>query len=412
MSASRAPLRPKKKSVLRPVKGVRLAVARTGLRYKGRDDLMLAAFEGGASVAGVFTQLASAAAPVSWCRKALKGGAARGLLVNAGNANAGTGGPGTALAARSAEAVAARLGCRKSEVFLASTGIIGEPWPPDALARFVPALAEKLAPAEKAWRKSAAAILTTDTFPKTASRTARIGGKKVVISGFAKGSGMIAPDMATLLAFVFTDADIPAPVLQKLLKTGAEKSFNAITVDGDTSTNDTLLAFASGKAKHVAVKSAKDRALKDFVRAFEAVLVDLAQQIIRDGEGAGKFITIDVTGAASGAAAKRMALTIANSPLVKTAMAASDANWGRVLAAATRAGEKVNIRRARIAMGGVTIYARGGVARGYDEAPVARHLKGREIHILFDAGAGKGKARVWTCDLTHGYIDINAGYRS
>ncbi|MBI3419781.1 MAG: bifunctional glutamate N-acetyltransferase/amino-acid acetyltransferase ArgJ [Proteobacteria bacterium] len=410
----RSPLAPKTGLKVYPVHGVRLATQATGLRYKGRDDFLLAVFAEGTSVAGVFTLSLASAAPVRWCRKILGQGRARALLVNAGNANAATGKPGEALAVQSARAVAAALKTSPSQVYLASTGIIGQPLPKNALAHFVPGAVKKLSnkPSSAPWQKAGCAIMTTDTFPKVVSRHAKIGGKTVTITGLAKGSGMIAPNMATLLAFMFTDAAIPAPVLQTLLKSGVAGSFNAITVDSDTSTNDTLLAFATGAVAHAKISSATDAKLRDFTRVFQEVLVELAQLVVRDGEGAQKFITIDVTGALNDKAAHNIAMAIANSPLVKTALAASDANWGRILAAAARSGEKMNQDRFKVSMGGIPICHDGGLLKNYNEAPVARHLKGREITLVFDAGVGKGKARVWTCDLTHGYIEINAGYRS
>lgn len=408
----RSPLAPRKPQRLKPVRGVRLATLQSNLRYKGRDDFLLAEFAEGTSVAGVFTQSLALAAPVQWCRRILRKGSARALLVNAGNANAATGKAGWALAETSAQAVAKALDISSREVYLASTGIIGQPLPKNALANFVPGAAKRLNKSPAAWMKAARAIMTTDTFVKTASRTAKIGGKRVTVSGFVKGSGMIAPNMATLLAFVFTDAAIPAKVLQKLLSVAVDKSFNSITVDGDTSTNDTLLVFATGQAKHAKISSAAEGRLRDFTRALEEVLTELAQLVARDGEGAQKFVTVDVTGAASDKAARNIALTIANSPLVKTALAAGDANWGRVLAAAGRAKERMNLSRVKIAMGRIPICRNGGLVANYDERPVTKHLKGREISLSFDAGVGKGRARVWSCDLTHGYIDINASYRS
>jgi glutamate N-acetyltransferase/amino-acid N-acetyltransferase len=394
---------------------VRLATLVTNIRYKNRDDLLLAEFPAGTSVAGVFTQTLAAAAPVQWCRKVLKSGEARALLVNAGNANAATGKAGEALLQTTVDAVAKAVSCKKSEVFIASTGIVGQPLPKDRIAAFVPTIAKKALhgkPTSKIWVKAAGAIKTTDTFTKWVTRTAKIGGKQVSITGFAKGSGMIAPNMATLLAFVFTDAAISADALQKMLNEATDKSFNSITVDGDTSTNDTLLVFATGAAKNTEIANAADRQLRDFRTAFESLLSELAQLVVRDGEGAQKFITIDVTGAVSDKAARGIGLTIANSCLVKTAIAGEDANWGRILAAAGRSGEKIDMRYARVAMGGVPIARNGQQIKGYDEKPVAKHLKGRIIDIAVDAGVGKGKARVWTCDLTHGYIDINASYRS
>lgn len=413
---TRSPLAPKKSAKLFPVRGVRLATLQTGLRYQGRDDLLLASMPEGTVAAGVFTQSLTAAAPVHWCRKILKAGAgARALLVNAGNANAATGKAGAALLDESVKAVAAALSCRTADVSIASTGIIGRPLPKKALANFVPAIARNL-PEKKSdeatWHTASRAIMTTDTFAKSVSRRVKLGDKTITITGFAKGSGMIAPNMATMLGFVFTDVAISRPVLQKMVSVGADKSFNSITVDGDTSTNDTLLVFATGIAKNQTIDNAEGRLARAFATALDAVLMELAQLIVRDGEGAQKLVTLDVTGAASDKAARVIALTIANSPLVKTAIAGEDANWGRILGAAGRAGEKMNPSRVRVSIGGILICRNGEQVKNYDETPVAKHMKGRDVRIALDVGVGKGKAQVWTCDLTHGYIDINGSYRS
>jgi glutamate N-acetyltransferase/amino-acid N-acetyltransferase len=407
----RSPLAPAVSPVLPALAGVRLAASACGVRYKDRTDVCLIEFAAGSAISGVLTRSLSSSAPVDWCRQALKGGRARAILVNSGNANAFTGRGGEASVRRCVAAAAAGLGCRKEEIFVASTGVIGEPLPDDRITKALPALAEELA-ADR-WGEAAAAIMTTDTFPKVATRTARIGGVEVRLNGIAKGSGMIAPDMATMLAFVATDAKLPASVLRSLLKSGCERSFNCITVDGDTSTSDTLLLAATGAgAKHPRIATADDRQLADFRTKLDDLLIDLACQVARDGEGASKFITIDVTGAASDDAARRIGLAVANSPLVKTAIAGSDANWGRIVMAVGKAGEKANRDRLKIAIGGVKVAARGQRVPDYDEAPVAAHMKGQEIAIAVDVGVGRGRARVWTCDLTHGYIDINADYRS
>ncbi len=388
-----------------------MAGAATGLKKaKGVHDLMLVEFAPGTTVAGVYTRSLCPSAPVEWCRRILPGGRARGLVVNSGNANAFTGTKGDRTVEATAKAAAAILGAKPREIFVASTGVIGNILPEDAIPQRLPGLAETLSGG--GWRDAAQAIMTTDTFPKGASRTTRIGDATVTVAGIAKGSGMIAPDMATMLSFVFTDAKIPADVLQAVLKRGADRSFNAITVDSDTSTSDTLMLFATGQAKHPKVTAAGDRTLSDFRRAVEEVLADLATQVVKDGEGASKFITIDVTGAASARAARRIGLSIANSPLVKTAIAGEDANWGRIVMAVGKAGEKADRDRLSIAMGGVQITRDGQLLPDYDEAPVAGHLKGREVHIAVDIGIGRGRARVWTCDLTHDYIAINADYRS
>ncbi|MGH6953670.1 MAG: bifunctional glutamate N-acetyltransferase/amino-acid acetyltransferase ArgJ, partial [Alphaproteobacteria bacterium] len=371
----------------------------------------LAELAPGATVAGVFTRSRCPSAPVDWCRRILKRGRARAIVANSGNANAFTGVEGVRGVARTVGAVARAVGCRAHEVFVASTGVIGVPLPEGVLENGVPIAARGLGPS--AWEDSARAIMTTDTFPKGAVRTAKLGDAPVRIVGIAKGSGMIAPDMGTMLSFLFTDARIPAPVLQALLARAADRSFNAITVDGDTSTSDSVILCATGAGpKHPRVRAAGEPALRDFRRALDEVAVDLATQIVRDGEGAQKLITVDVAGAASERAARRIGLAIANSPLIKTAVAGADANWGRVVMAVGKAGEKADRDRLSIAIGGVGIAARGRARTGYDEAPVAAHMKGRDIHIAVDVGVGRGKARVWTCDLTHGYISINADYRS
>ena len=410
MTGSRSPLAPAAFPAMPPLDGVRLAAQACGLRYRDRLDVTLIEFDAGTSVAGVLTRSETAAAPVDWCREALAGGRARALVVNAGNANAFTGRAGKSSVDRTVEAARRLLGCRRREVFIASTGVIGERLPDERLVACLDSLRDGLAP--NAWQAAAEAIMTTDTFPKGATRKADIGGTEVTVSGIAKGSGMIAPDMATMLAFVFTDAKLPAAVLQPLLRGANERSFNAITVDGDTSTSDTLLLFATGRAKHPKVRTANDGLLRGLRSALDEVLIDLAQQVVRDGEGAQKFVTIEVTGAVSRASARRIGLAIGNSPLVKTAIAGEDANWGRIVMAVGKSGAKVDRDRLSIAVGGVEIAREGEAVSDYDEAPVARHMKGREIEIAVDIGLGRGRATVWTCDLTHGYIDINADYRT
>ncbi len=408
-----SPLAPKFFPRLPRVAGVRLAAAACGIRRNGRLDVMLAELAPGTAIAGAFTRSLTAAPSVVWNRRASAKGRARAVVVNSGNANAFTGAAGMAAVRATVDAAAARLGCAREEVFMCSTGVIGELLPVDRIVGVLPMLADGLKP--DAWPEAARAICTTDTFPKGASATADIGGTRVRIAGIAKGSGMIAPNMATMLAFVFTDARIPPAVLKRLLDEAVDASFNAITVDSDTSTSDTVLLAATGQGpSHPAVRGARAPLLADFRAKLKAVMTDLAQQIVKDGEGASKFITVDVTGAASDAAAKRIALAIANSPLVKTAIAGEDANWGRVVMAVGKAGEKIAADRLRIAFGGTVITENGRVRPGYDEKPVARHLKGRHIDLEVDVGVkgGKGRARVWTCDLTHGYISINADYRS
>ncbi len=395
---------------LAPLAGVRLGTAEAGIRYRNRPDLMMAELAPGTTVAGVFTRNKCPGAPVDWDRAALKGGKARALVVNAGNANVFTGKAGRDAVKATAEAAAALVGCKAKEVFVASTGVIGEVLPHAKLTAALPALYGSLA--EDGWADAARGIMTTDTFPKGATRTATIGGETVTVSGFAKGSGMIAPDMATMLCFVFTDAKIPAPALQAMLAKGSEASFNRTTVDSDTSTSDTVLLFATGQAKHPRVPAEGGAMLRDFRRALDEVLMDLALQVVRDGEGAQKLIRIEVTGAATAKSAKNIAMAIANSPLVKTAIAGEDANWGRIVMAVGKAGEPADRDKLSVAVGGTWMAKDGGVVPGYDEAPVVAHMKGREIEIAVDIGLGTGKATAWTCDLTHGYIDINGSYRS
>lgn len=406
-----SPLAPERFPEMPAVAGMTLATAACGVRYKGRDDLLVVELAPGTTVAGTFTRSLTAAAPVEWCREIVQGGSARVLVVNTGNANAFTGAAGAKAVGAVARAASRLFGCREDEVFAASTGVIGMPLDPTPILDALPEARRRLA--APGWPAAADAIKTTDTFAKGAARTATIGGVEVTICGIAKGAGMIAPDMATMLGFVFTDAAIPAKVLRDMLKPAVDRSFNSITVDGDTSTNDTVLLFATGAGPgHPPVRAVGDPKLKDFRRKLEEVLADLARQIVRDGEGATKFVTVSVSGAASPRAARRIAFAIANSPLVKTAIAGEDANWGRIVMAVGKAGEKADRDRLRISIGGVPITDKGGVVPGYDEAPVAAHMKGREIDIAVDVGVGRGKATVWTCDLTHEYININADYRS
>ena len=395
---------------LPPLAGVRLGAAAAALRYQGRNDVVMFELAPGTTVAGVFTSNKCPGAPVDWCRAALKGGKARAIVVNAGNANVFTGKAGRDACAATAAAAGKLVGCPAKQVFIASTGVIGEVLPYQKLIDALPALHANLR--DDAWGDAARGIMTTDTFAKAATRTARIGDCEVRITGIAKGSGMIAPDMATMLCYIGTDAKIPADALQSLLKKGVDASFNCTTVDSDTSTSDTVLLFATGQAKHPRVPAEGGRMLGDFARALNDVLLDLALQVVRDGEGAQKLVRIDVTGAVTARSAKRIGLAVANSPLVKTAIAGEDANWGRIVMAVGKAGEPADRDKLSIGVGGVWMARDGGVVPGYDEAPVVRHMKGREVEIAIDLGLGRGKASVWTCDLTHGYIDINGSYRS
>src|SRR5215471_1548929 len=405
-----SPLAPARFPQMAPVAGVRLAAFACGIRYTGRDDLMVAELAPNSAIAGVFTRSLTAGAPVVWCRDCLLGGKVRAIVANSGNSNTFTGEAGKEVVETTAAAAARLLGCDPREVFISSTGVIGEPPPVEKIVEALPQVMPLLS--AESWEPAARAIMTTDTFAKGATATATIDGVEIRLNGFAKGSGMIAPDMATMLAYVFTDAALPPSVLQPLLAASADRSFNSITVDGDTSTSDTVLLCATHRALHRPVASPADRRLRDFRRALDAVMMDLAQQIVRDGEGAEKFVTIEVTGAVTARAARRIGLTIGNSPLVKTALSAGDPNWGRIVMAVGRAGEKIDPDRLAISIGGLPILANGGPVPGYNEAPVAENMKGHEITITVDVGVGRGKATVWTCDLTHGYIDINASYRS
>jgi len=405
-----SPLAPKSTPTLPRVAGVKLAAGRSGMRYKDRDDVMLAVVPAGATIAGVLTRSKTSSAPVDWCRKNLGRGKVRAVLVNAGIANAFTGKAGDKAVEESTRAVAHAIGCPRNEVFMASTGVIGQPLEWDKLAAVVPAMVKGAR--EDGWAAAAGAIMTTDTFPKLATRQARIGERTVTINGFLKGSGMIAPDMATMLAFVFTDAKVPGAVLQKLVSDAADKSLNCVTVDGDTSTSDTLLVVATGAARHAPIEESDDPVLVDFKRALDELLIELAQLLARDGEGASKFVTINVGGASSNGAARKIGLSVANSPLVKTAIAGEDANWGRIVMAVGKSGERADRDKLRISIGGIRITDNGQVVPHYDETPVVKHIRGTDIVIDIDLGIGRGRATVWTCDLTHGYIDINGSYRS
>lgn len=405
---ARSPLAPETQATLPVIAGVRLSAAQAGIRYKDRTDLLLVELAEGTTAAGVFTRSKAPSAPVDWCREILKTGTARAIVVNSGNANAFTGKRGVTAVNGTVDAVVDTLGCGKNEVYLASTGVIGEPLDHTKIAAALPGLKAKLA--ESSWTDAAAAIMTTDTFPKAATRSVTLGGKTVTINGIAKGSGMIAPDMATMLAFVFTDAKIAAPLLQSMLQQSNAKSFNSITVDGDTSTSDTGLFFATGSSGVEITEGSTEHKL--FQTSLDSLMIELAQMIVMDGEGAQKLMTIDITGAESDDAARRIGLAIGNSPLVKTAVAGQDANWGRVVMAVGKSGEKVERDLLRVSIGGITIAEDGQRVEQYDEAPVAAHMKTRDIRIAVDIGLGTGKATVWSCDLTHGYIDINADYRS
>ncbi|HVV42787.1 MAG TPA: bifunctional glutamate N-acetyltransferase/amino-acid acetyltransferase ArgJ [Nitrobacter sp.] len=414
-----SPLAPTNVPEMPEIAGVRLATAAAGIRYKGRTDVLLALMDEGTTVAGVFTKSKCPSAPVEWCRARLKGsksskeGLARALVVNSGNANAFTGKTGRQSTRLTAAIAAKAAGCKTSDVYLASTGVIGEPLDATKFNGVLETLARAAAPDR--WMDAARAIMTTDTFPKVATAKVKLGRATVTINGMAKGAGMIAPDMATMLSFVFTDAPISASALQALLKSGVEDTFNAVTIDSDTSTSDTLLAFATGAAAaHGAPKIARasDPRLKAFAKAFHGVLANLAEQVARDGEGARKLVEVIVEGATSKPSARKIAMAIANSPLVKTAIAGEDANWGRVVMAVGKAGEPADRDKLSIAFNGIRVATRGARDASYDEAEVSAAMKSPTIQIKVGLGLGKGRDRVLTCDLTKEYVAINGDYRS
>jgi len=406
-----SPLAPKTYPALPEIAGVRFAIVAAGVRYTGRTDVMMALFDRPAAVAGVFTRSKCPSAPVDWCRAHLARGSARALIVNSGNANAFTGGVGAAAVAHVAEAAAKAIGASPSEIFMASTGVIGEPLDATRIARVMDTLvAEARA---DALLGAAKAIMTTDTYPKIATQRVKLGDAEVIINGIAKGAGMIAPDMATMLAYVFTDTPIAASALQAMLSRSVERSFNAITVDSDTSTSDTLMIFATGEARGAPrIEDAADPRAAAFRRALDRLLRNLAQQVVRDGEGARKFITVNVEGAASRKAARRIAFSIANSPLVKTACAGEDANWGRVVMAVGKAGEKAERDKLDIFFGKIRVAHDGARDPDYDEAQASAYMKRDAIEITADLHLGRGRATVWTCDLTKEYVAINGDYRS
>ena len=413
MSASISPLAPQSYPVLPQIEGVRFATAEAGIRYKNRTDVLLVALDAGTQAAGVLTRSKCPSAPVDWCRKVLKSGKARGLVVNSGNANAFTGATGAHAVAKTAAIAAKALGCMPDDILLASTGVIGEPL--DA-TKFEGVLDDCFKRASQGdWLDTARAIMTTDTFPKLATATVTIDGVPVTINGIAKGAGMIAPDMATMLSFIFTDAPIAAEALQTLLSRGTRTSFNAITVDSDTSTSDTLIMFATGAAAKrgcPVLSNPADRRLAGFRKALDAMLLDLAKQIVRDGEGARHFVSIRVEGAKSAQSAKIIGKSVADSPLLKTAIAGEDANWGRIVAAIGKAGEPADRDRLAIWFGDTRVAFQGARDTAYDEAKVSAYMTGQYIDIRIELGLGKGQFTVYTCDLTKEYVEINGDYRS
>ncbi len=402
---NRSPLAPGHFPDLPPVAGVELRTARAGYKVWDRDDMLIVLFHAGTTVAGMTTKSLCPSPEVELCRAHLGQGKAAALIVNAGNSNAFTGAIGKAATAALASHLASRLGCAVGHVFASSTGVIGVPLPVD---RGLAGINEAISAEPCGWETAAMAITTTDTFPKGATRTVQIGGVPVTLVGIIKGSGMIAPDMATMLGYIFTDAAVAPQALQAMIEAANDVSFSCITVDGDTSTSDTVLAFATGCAGNAELTTADP----DFAAALADLCRDLARLVVRDGEGATKFIEIAVTGAVSDESARKIGLSIANSPLVKTAVAGGDANWGRVVMAVGKAGEPADRDRLSIAFGRIEVAREGAAVPGYDEAPVTAHLAKRDIGIDVGIGLGNGRATVWTCDLTHDYISINADYRS
>ena len=413
MSHAVSPLAPKSHPATPVVPGVRFATAEAGIKYKNRTDVFLALFDEGTGVAGVFTTSKCPSAPVDWCRANLAQGRARALVVNSGNANAFTGKKGVETVRVTADIAAKVAGCAPSEVFLASTGVIGEPLDPRKFEGVLDETATRVA--EGPWIDAARAIMTTDTFPKVATRTAKIGGVEVMLVGIAKGAGMIAPDMATMLSFLFTDAAIEASALQALISAAVVDSYNATTIDGDTSTSDTVLLFATAKAAErgqTPVTVAEDPALVDFRAALESLTLELAQWVAKDGEGARKFVEVRVEGAVSKASARRIAMSIANSPLVKTACAGEDANWGRIVMAVGKAGEPAERDRLAIWFGDTRVAVEGERDPAYSEAVASDYMKRDHIVVKVEIGLGTASDTVYTCDLTKEYVAINGDYRS
>jgi glutamate N-acetyltransferase/amino-acid N-acetyltransferase len=398
---------------MKPIRGLTMATGRAGFYKHDRDDLLVMSFPEGASCAGVFTRHGVGSAPVDWCKRhleATKGEGVKALVVNAGCANSFTGRPGADAVRRVASAVGKRFDCRQRDVMVASTGVIGVLLDDTKIVNRLADVEHKLSP--DGWGGAARAIMTTDTFPKGAYAEAEIDGVKVRIGGICKGSGMIAPDMATMLAFVVTDAAISPGALQNLCNLYTRNTFNAVTVDGDRSTNDTLLLFATGQSGAPKISRAGDRRLADFRDKLEQVLMNLAHQLVRDGEGATKFIKITVTGAESAASARKIAKSVADSPLVKTAFAGEDANWGRIVMAVGKADEPVDRDSMRVKFGPHGAAQDGLIAGSYDEAKMSAYMKKQELEVSVDVGVGRAAATVWTCDLTKRYVEINGDYRS
>lgn len=412
MASKISPLAPKQIPDMPALNGVRMATAKAGIKYQGRTDLLFMVFDEPANVAGVFTRSKCPSAPVDHCRKALSHGKARGVVVNSGNANAFTGKKGVVTTDQTAKAAANALHAHENEIFLASTGVIGEPMDASRFTGLLPQMAIDALPDN--WLEAAKAIMTTDTFPKLATRSIQFGEQTIVINGIAKGAGMIAPDMATMLSFVVTDAPIESHILQELLSDKVQATFNSITVDSDTSTSDSLLLFATGKAKGNAktLSDKNDVRYRQFAQALYEVLHELSLQVVTDGEGAHHLIEVKVEGATNDNAAKIIARSIANSPLVKTAVAGEDANWGRVVMAVGKAGVEADRDKLSIWFGRHRLAVGGERDSNYNEEEASRYMKGQHIVIKVDIGLGNGSATIWSCDLTKEYVEINGDYRS
>jgi glutamate N-acetyltransferase / amino-acid N-acetyltransferase len=394
------------------IKGIKIATINCGIKYKNRDDLLLIAFENEVNVAGVFTSSSMPAASVVWCKNNIKNGTAKALIVNAGNANAFTGKAGEEAVLLTAQKAAKELGCKESEVFISSTGVIGETLKVDLITTAIPQMAQNFISDESAWDKASRAIMTTDTKPKLIKKTCEISGKKVSIVGFAKGSGMIAPNMATMLGYIFTDADIASQALQNLLKEVTEESFNSITVDSDQSTNDTVLLFATKTAQNHTISDSSSKEILSFKAALHEVALGLAKMIVVDGEGAKKLIEVEVDGARNKEQAKKVAFSIANSPLVKTAIAGCDPNWGRIVMAVGKSCSETSPEKIIVKIGDYQLTKDGAKHPDYVEKLVHEYLKNSEVKISVNLGIGASSAVVWTCDLNEEYIKINKDYRS
>lgn len=394
------------------IKGIKIATANCGIKYKNRDDLLFIAFDSEANIAGVFTQSSMPAAPVTWCKKNIVAGKAKALIVNAGNANAFTGKSGEEVVLKTAQKAVEVLGCKPEEVYISSTGVIGETLNFNLITSVLPNMAQNFANDEAAWDKASRAIMTTDTKPKIIRKTCLIAEKEVSLIGFAKGSGMIAPNMATMLGYIFTDANICSNTLQTLLKEVTEESFNAITVDSDQSTNDTVLLFATGSAGNEKITDSHDKDLESFKSALHEVALGLAKMIVIDGEGAKKLIEVQVEGAQNNANAKEVAFAIANSPLVKTAIAGCDPNWGRIVMAVGKSCKETSPEKITVKIGDYFLAKDGAKHPDYVEKLVHEYLKSSEVKISVNLGIGSKSATVWTCDLNEEYIKINKDYRS